>query len=80
MLFFKANSESFLSSMPLPEIIVFLFKIEILEKFFPNLITTPSYKLSLNKTLDPAPITNILPLLLYSFKNSTRSFSVSGLK
>ena len=42
-LFSKANSESDLSKVPLPAIIVFLFKRNSrLENFLPNFITAPS--------------------------------------
>ena len=72
-LFFKANSDSDLSKAPLPAIIVFSFSNEILEKFLPNFITVPSNISSLNKTFEPAPITNNFSSYLYSFKNSIKS-------
>jgi len=56
------------------------FNIDNLEKFLPNFITTPSKHESSNNTFDPAPKTNILPRLLNSFKKSTRSVKLSGLK
>ena len=53
--FSKANSDNFLSRQALPATITLLGNIEILEKFFPNLITTPSNVLSLISVFDPAP-------------------------
>ena len=57
--FFKAKLESFLSVTADPATITSLGSNDMFEKFFPNFITTPSYNLSLNKTLDPAPIIKI---------------------
>ena len=39
-----------------PVISVVSFNNDILEKFFPNFITTPLYILSVNKIFDPLPI------------------------
>ena len=68
-----ANLDNDLSKTPLPAITVFSFNNEILEKFLLNFITTHSNISSLNKTFEPAPITNIFSSLLYIFKNSTKS-------
>ena len=52
---FSAKSESFLSRQALPAIMTSFGNMEILEKFFPNLITTPSNFSSLIRVFEPAP-------------------------
>ena len=52
---FNAKSESFLSRQALPAIMTSFGNIEILEKFFPNLIITPSNFSSLIRVFEPAP-------------------------
>ena len=59
----------------LPEIIEFSFSLEILLKFLPSLIITPSNKSSSKSVFDPAPNTKIFPLLSYIFKNKVKSLS-----
>ena len=53
--FSKAKSDNFLSRQALPATIIPFGYIEILEKFLPSLITTPSKVLSLISVFDPAP-------------------------
>ena len=56
------NSDNFLSMVALPATNVVPDSKDILEKFFPNLITTPSNNSSLIRTFDPAPNVNIFSL------------------
>ena len=78
--FSVAKSDNFLSRQALPATITPLGNIEILEKFFPNLITTPSNVLSLMSVFDPAPKIWIFSLFLNLFKNNIKSGKLSGLK
>ena len=80
ILFCDANSESFLSVTALPDTIMSFGNIEILENLFPNLIKTPSNKLSLMRIFEPAPKIKIFSILLNSLRNKTNSFKLSGLK
>ena len=64
ILFSIENSDRFLSNTLLPATNLFLSSVDILLKFFPSLIVTPSKSLSENKVLDPAPNRKIFPLLL----------------
>ena len=57
-----ANSETFFCDTAVPAIIVSLSNKVIFEKLLPNLITVPWYVSSSNKTFDPFPKINILPL------------------
>ena len=77
---FLINSDNFLSITALPAIITPFGKSEIFEKFFPNLITTPSNVLSLNKIFDPAPKTKIFSFFPKFFKKIINSLRFSGLK
>ena len=52
----------------------------MLLKFLPNLMTTPSNKLSLIKVFDPAPRINIFFLFFSFFIKLTNSFKFSALK
>jgi hypothetical protein len=52
---FSAKSESFLSRQALPAIMTSFGNIEILEKIFPSLITTPLNFSSLIRVFEPAP-------------------------
>ena len=74
-----AKSDNDLSRTALPAIIIFSPSKEILLKFFPNLITTPSNWLSLIKVFDPAPRTNIFSLFSNFFKKLTNSFKLLAL-
>ena len=78
--FSKAKSDNLLSRQALPATIIPLGNIDILEKFFPNLMTTPSNVLSLISIFDPAPKVKIFSLFPNLFKNNTKSDKLSGLK
>ena len=74
-----ANSDSDLSLTALPAIIMSSDKREILLKLFDNLITTPSYVLSVIRVFEPPPRINIFSLLFINFKNLINSFKFSAL-
>ena len=56
----KAKLDKLLSSTALPAIIISSLCNVILLKFLPNLMTTPSNKLSVIKIFEPAPSIKIL--------------------
>ena len=78
-LFFIANSDNDLSKTALPAIIISSPSKEMVLKFLLNLITIPSYKLSVIKVFEPAPRTNIFSLLSIFFKKFSNSFKLSAL-
>jgi len=64
----------------LPAIMVLFGNIEMFEKFFPNLRTTPSKPWSFIKTFEPTPSVKIFSLFPKFLKKLTKSFKFSGLK
>ena len=78
-LFFIAKSDKVLSKTPLPAIIISSLNKEILLKSLLNLITIPSYKLSVIKVLDPAPKIKIFSLSATFFKKFINSFKLFAL-
>ena len=64
----------------LPAIMVLFGNIEMFEKFFPNLRTTPSKPWSFTKIFEPTPKIKIFSFFPKFLKKLIKSFKFSGLK